>query len=241
MAAAAAQTQSSQLDIFVLAGQSNMAGRGEIAPAHNQPLAGVSMLDKSRAWVPAIDPMHFDKPIAAAGLGRSFASRLRQANSGRQIGLVPAAFGGSALDEWMPGTTHYTNCVERTRAALARGRLRGILWHQGEADSATEPLARSYRDRFARFIRALRADLGVAEVPVIVGQLGPFFRRAESAIVNEQLASIPLTVPNAGFVSSNGLVHKGDEVHFDAASLREFGRRYAHAYLALDASWESVR
>lgn len=241
LSAAAPQGGDSPLEIFVLAGQSNMAGRGAIEPAHNQPAAGVLMLTKDRTWVPAIDPMHFDKPIAAAGLGRSFAARLRQAKPSREIGLVPAAFGGSALDEWMPGTAHYSNCVERTLVALRRGKLRGILWHQGEADSATEALARSYRDRFARFIRSLRSDLGYPETPVIVGQLGPFFRRGESAIVNEQLASVPLTIPNAGFVSASGLTHKGDDVHFDAASLREFGRRYALAYLALDASWESVR
>ena len=34
-------------------------------------------------------------------------------------------------------------------------------------------------------------------------------------------------------VSSDGLVHKGDRVHFDSASARELGRRYAEAYRAL--------
>ena len=34
--------------------------------------------------------------------------------------------------------------------------------------------------------------------------------------------------------SSQGLKHKGDEVHFDAASYRELGRRYADALLALE-------
>lgn len=238
-AAAAVSAQTGQpLELFVLAGQSNMAGRGEIVPEQNRPIPGVKMLDKNLAWVPAIDPMHSDKPIAAAGLGRAFAARLREANPARQIGLVPTAFGGSALDEWMPGTKHYDNCVTRTQTAMKAGRLRAILWHQGEADSASEALALSYRDRFTRFIRSLRSDLGNPELPVVLGQLGPFFRRGESAVVDQQIASIPLSVPRTGFVSSAGLVHKGDDVHFDAPSLREFGRRYALAYLALDADWE---
>jgi hypothetical protein len=38
-------------------------------------------------------------------------------------------------------------------------------------------------------------------------------------------------------VSSSGLTHKGDELHFDARSLREFGRRFGLAYLSLDAEW----
>ena len=35
------------------------------------------------------------------------------------------------------------------------------------------------------------------------------------------------------FVSADGLNHKGDKTHFDADGYREFGRRYAAAYLKL--------
>jgi hypothetical protein len=35
------------------------------------------------------------------------------------------------------------------------------------------------------------------------------------------------------YVSADGLKHKGDKVHFDAASYRELGKRYATAYLKL--------
>ena len=55
--------------------------------------------------------------------------------------------------------------------------------------------------------------------------------------VDEQLAIIPLQVPHTAFVSSSGLKPKSDNVHFDAPSLREFGRRYAHAFLMLDPGW----
>jgi hypothetical protein len=41
------------------------------------------------------------------------------------------------------------------------------------------------------------------------------------------LAKIPARVPHTGCASSAGLTHKGDQVHFDTASQRELGRRYA--------------
>ena len=44
---------------------------------------------------------------------------------------------------------------------------------------------------------------------------------------------LPSEVPHTAFVSSDGLKHKGDKVHFDAESYRELGRRYAKAYLQL--------
>ena len=34
-------------------------------------------------------------------------------------------------------------------------------------------------------------------------------------------------------MSADGLKHKGDKVHFDAASYREFGKRYATVDLKL--------
>jgi hypothetical protein len=80
-----------------------------------------------------------------------------------------------------------------------------------------------------------------------VGQLGEFFGRstpekpAYAAVVNEQLALLPLRVAHTAFVSSAGLVHKGDNTHFDTPSLHEFGRRYGYAYLSLDPSWAAMK
>ena len=52
--------------LFLLVGQSNMAGRGKVEPQDTVPIPRVLMLDKQRTWVPAVDPMHFDKPIAGS-------------------------------------------------------------------------------------------------------------------------------------------------------------------------------
>ena len=85
-------------------------------------------------------------------------------------------------------------------------------------------------------ITSLRNDRTSPDIPVIVGQLGPFFVRSPYVrIVNEQLAMLPAVVPNVAFVPTTGLKHKGDDVHFDTPSFRELGRRYGHAYLMLRA------
>jgi len=245
--ALAAQTPAPKnLELFLLIGQSNMAGRGVIEPSDLAPIPGIYVQARDLSWKPAIDPLHYDKPdIAAGGLARPFAKALLAAHPGAAIGLIPAAFGGSALDEWKPGSTHYSEAVRRTKAALKDGRLRGILWHQGEADSKDEALARSYRQRFETFIRQLRADLGAPDVPVVAGEIGRFYhdRPNDAAkyatVVNEQIASIPETVPHSGYVSSEGLKDKGDATHFDTPSLRELGARYAAAFLKLDTGWRS--
>lgn len=221
-------------DLFLLIGQSNMAGRGVVSDEDRQPIPGVFAFSKDRQWVPAVDPVHFDRPDrTGVGLARTFASTLIRYGAAKSVGLVPAAFGGSALSEWVPGSAHYTNAVDRLKAALAAApgaRLRGILWHQGEADSSDEERAITYRLRFARMIASLRKDLNAGDVPVIVGQLGEFVevsKYPQLHTINRELATIPLLVPLSGFVSSQGLKDKGDLLHFDSPSMKEFGRRYA--------------
>jgi hypothetical protein len=125
--------------------------------------------------------------------------------------------------------------MRRVRLALPAGTLKGILWHQGEADSKPE-LASAYAAKLADLIKRLRAELHAPNVPFIAGQLGKFadapwneFR----AQVDQAHRTLPDRVPHTAFVSAEGLVHKGDKVHFDRDSLHELGRRYAAAYLKL--------
>jgi hypothetical protein len=231
---AAAQNTPDDMQLFLLIGQSNMAGRGQVEAQDKVPHPRVFMLTKELAWVPAVDPMHFDKPERiGVGLGKTFGAVIADANPAAIIGLIPAAFGGSALDEWTPGAPHYVNAIARAKEAMKRGKLVGILWHQGESDSKPE-LAATYTVRFAKMIAQLRADLGAENVPVIVGETGRF--RPDGPAINAALATVPRGVPRCAFVSAEGLSDQGDKLHFDSASLREFGRRYARAWLELSTT-----
>lgn len=222
------------MQVFLLIGQSNMAGRGRVEAEDRTPHPRVFMLTKELQWAPAVEPMHFDKPErVGTGLGKSFGTVLAEADPAALIGLVPAAFGGSALDEWQPGQPHYVNAVARAREALKRGRLAGILWHQGESDRAPEKAA-TYPARFAAMIAQLRADLGAPEAPVIVGEIGRFCP-GEGA-VNAAIRRLPELVPHCAVVSSAGLPGRPEQpemLHFESPGFRELGRRYAEAWLGL--------
>ena len=229
--------------LFLLVGQSNMAGRGSVTPPDQAPHPRVLMLNQAGEWVPAVDPLHFDKPsMVGVGLGRTFGIALAEANPGVTIGLIPCAVGGSPIDAWRPGVlyqpTHshpWDDAVRRAKSALRSGTLKGILWHQGESDSSVA-LAPTYEAKLHNLIARLRAELRAPEVPFVAGQLGRF---AESpwdefkVQVDQAHRDLPQKVPHTAFVSSEGLKHKGDKVHFDADSYREFGRRYAETYLKL--------
>ena len=53
--------------IFLLAGQSNMAGRGDITPGDLEVHPQVLMLTKDGNWQYAVDPVHYDKKLEWEG------------------------------------------------------------------------------------------------------------------------------------------------------------------------------
>lgn len=228
------------LDLFLLVGQSNMAGRGTLAPEDRVAPQRVLTLNAQGAWVPAIDPLHFDKPTAVGvGLGRTFGIEIAQASPQVTVGLIPCAVGGSPIDAWTPGT-HYppTNshpwddAIRRARLAVRSGKLKAILWHQGESD-AQPGLSDAYQAKLEDLIARFRKELDAPNVPFIVGQMGQFPEKPWSDAkrrVDQVHRELPTRIQRTAFVSSDGLTHNGDQVHFDAAGYRELGRRYAQAY-----------
>jgi hypothetical protein len=228
--------------LFLLVGQSNMAGRGAVEEQDKKPHPRVLMFNKAGDWAPATDPLHFDKSVAGTGLGKTFAIRIAEARPDVTIGLIPCAVGGSPIDTWRPGEFYaptnshpWDDAIRRVKLALKSGVFKGILWHQGESDS-TDALAAAYEAKLHDLISRLRREIGAPEVPFLVGQMGQFADQpwdAPRRLVDKAHQDLPAKIPHTAFVSAAGLRDKGDKVHFDAASCRELGRRYAEAYLKL--------
>jgi len=229
--------------LYLLIGQSNMAGRGRVAKEDRTPHPRVLKLDKADQWVPAVDPLHFDKPGAGVGPGLAFGRAMAEASPKVRIGLIPCAAGGSPVTVWRKGASWrqtrskpYDEALRRAKLALKAGVLKGILWHQGESDSNAKS-AKLYQERLVDLVARLRKDLDAPHAAFVAGGLGEFFVRGRphAEAVNQVLEHIAQHVKRAAFAGAEGLGHKGDKVHFSAASARELGRRYAKAMLALQS------
>ena len=219
-----------------------MAGRGQVEAedslAHNQ----LFSLGKDLTWNLAKDPIHFDKPIAGVGPGRTIGLVLLEADQSKRIGLIPTAVGGSAIELWKPGELHeptgihpYDDMLTRAKFASRFGNLKAVFWHQGESDSNAEK-APVYKEGLLALISRLREDLQIPKLVIIIGQLSQFDDQEENQwrdLVNQAHIDIAEEDPFVKFVGSENLTHKGDGVHFDSESMREMGRRYAKAYLQL--------
>lgn len=230
----------SKLQLFLLIGQSNMAGRGVPEAEDQQANLRIWMLSKDLNWVAAKDPMHFDKPaLVGVGPGLPFARKLVDTYPKINIGLIPCAVGGSGIDVWKPGAYYeptkshpYDDMLIRAKKALENGQLAGILWHQGEADSSPDK-AGVYEEKLTELVQRLRRELNAPNVSFVAGTLGDFWvnRNADGKTVNEALQRAVRQIPNAYCVVSSGLADKGDSTHFDTPSARTLGQRYADVFI----------
>jgi hypothetical protein len=226
--------------LFLLIGQSNMAGRGDLAELPLGPDPRL-LVHRETGWETAKEPLHSDpRKWAGAGLGMSFGLTLLSALPDCTVGLIPCAVGGSPLAQWMPGAPLYEAAVNAWRLAARGEAVAGILWHQGETDGEGEDTARTYAARVRAFFPALRRDIGSPHAPIVVGELGTFLRDSAeirwSAEVNAALRGLPSELPACACVSSEGLSDRGDRLHFGTPSLRILGERYARAWLSLAGS-----
>lgn len=220
--------------IYLMIGQSNMVGRDTRNPAPHADNPRILALNPDGQWIVAKDPLHTDaRTPPGVGPGLTFASEMVKDDPKVIIGLVPCAVGGTSLKRWLKGADLYEQAVSRGKLAVQVGVIKGVLWHQGESN-AEKGNPERYEAQLTKMLGDLRADLGLPNLPIVVGQLGEFLAFKPERFVNADairaaIKHVSETVPNVGFVDSSGLDHKGDMLHFSTDSAKELGRRYAKA------------
>lgn len=233
-------------DVFLLIGQSNMAGRGYMLEGDQEVFdENVFLLDETGNVVPARNPLNQYSsirkglPMQRICPGFGFAMKLSR-ETGRKILLVVNARGGTTISQWAKGEGgegYYEEAVRRAQQAMEYGTLKAILWHQGCGDSRNTD---TYMGNLVEFVQNLRADLGV-DVPFIAGELGQW--RPHVACFNEMLYTISEYIPQSDWVSSDGCMpivtdkSNGEpdmkDPHFDRASQVLIGERYADKVLMM--------
>ncbi|KAL8165995.1 hypothetical protein V2J09_007494 [Rumex salicifolius] len=243
--------------IFILAGQSNMAGRGgvdggewnRIVPPENKPNPSILRLDAHGKWRPARDPLHADidfNKSCGVGPGMAFANavRLIGRNPGRAspvIGLVPCAVGGTKIDQWGKGSLLYGEMVRRAREAVKGidgGRITAVLWYQGESDTVDAGDADSYRWKMEKLIADLRDDLHDPSLLIIQVALASGEGKYIERVRKDQLG-IKLT--NVKTVDADGFGLSRDGLHLSSTAQARLGFKLALAFLGLDSSFSRLK
>lgn len=215
--------------VYLLIGQSNMAGRAPYSGNEIKVIPNCLLLNDKNEWQDADNPLNRYSTIRK-GLGMQkmnpgyyFAKEMLAKQRGITLGLIANAKGGTKIAQWEKGSKFFKDAVSRTKKAMESGTLKGILWHQGESDHKNT----KYFEALEKFVKDLREALGVKNVPFVAGEI-----KQEVKLINDQLNKLPSALPNTAVVSSKGL-KTYDAWHFDNASMKKLGEGYAEAMLKL--------
>lgn len=225
---------------FLLIGQSNMAGRGFLNEAHEIDTNRIYTLRNGR-WQQMFRPINPDRGFSGVSLAESFAEAYSRKHN-VDVGLICCADGGTKLDQWMPGELLFDNAVNNAKLAARTSEIAGILWHQGESDCSDEHYP-TYRAHLETIIRALRKELNLNNVPLILGGLGDyleFYPLKNYVHINYALEEIAACNEMVGFASAKGLTSNPDNLHFNAQSLYDFGLRYFKVFEQLNKRTDPV-
>ena len=235
-------------DLWVIAGQSNSAGYGR-GPYEDPAELGVHLFRNSERWALAAHPMN-ESTDTQHGVNREAANpghspylqfgRTLKRTLAHPVGLVQTSLGGSPLTRWNPGEPgaadlfdNMVQCVEKVG-----GKVRGIVWYQGESDTGTDADATSYVERFQQAVAAWREALADAELPVLTVQLNRVRQPVDPdadrrwSQVREAQRQVARKTPGVGVVPALDLP-LSDQIHTSPAGNMLLGERLAQAALGL--------
>lgn len=239
------------MSLFVMAGQSNMSGKGTL-PEMQHVNYHIYVFGNDYRWRLALEPI--DSPIgqvddvsrdlyARYSPALSFATNLHAMEPERIVGLIPCAKGETSIMEWQQNYTDqslYGSCLKRIKAAGLAGQVDGIIFFQGEADTVDPnmaphlPLAvNNYAEMFEKFVLDMRTDLGDPTLPVVFAQIGSNKNSEKYVnwkIIQEQQESVMLAC--SAMITSDDLELR-DEIHYTTASYQIIGERFAEAFHTL--------
>lgn len=238
-------------DVFLLIGQSNMAGRGTLLEEDKtRELNGVWLLNGSDEPEPAVNPLNkystVRKGLSMQGVnpGTGFGEKLAEV-TGRKVLLVVNALGGSNINKWVKDATEiedresigkgtlklFDEAVRRAKEAQKYGELKAVLWHQGEANAGSQENVDAYMGQLKGFIADLREALGIPGLPFIAGEIAHWADTRYGYNFNAMLRGItdPGNVPNSALISSEGAgqLKNDSDPHFSRDGQILIGRRYA--------------
>ncbi|XP_027771868.1 probable carbohydrate esterase At4g34215 [Solanum pennellii] len=245
-----------KVQVFLLAGQSNMAGRGGVikkivggnvtkvwngfVPKECKPNHKIIRLNVAQKWEEAHEPLNYGIDcLSSCGLGpgMAFANEILKKDSNfGVIGLVPCARGGTSLDKWRIGTHPYDELVKRAKIAeKSGGIIRGLLWYHGESDVKGGNEYKDYKINLEKFIHDLRSDLNSSNLPIFQVII-PYPKKPFKGPYIEEVraAQLAINISNVIKIDAKGLEIGSDGIHLTTSAQVQLGHMFAHAFLSLN-------
>ena len=226
------------IDSYVIAGESDMSGRG-LLNEYARPITPFEIFTSKYRWVDGglnVDGIgdlqgspSYDE-ISGLGPGVSFAGAVAKSSGGKPIGLIPCAKGGSTINDWQPSQSDKTLYGSMVSRAKAGGKVKAILWMQGKNDVNDPDAALGWGSKFREIVSSARKDIGISALPIVMAAIGNPVGVKQThwqAIRDQQLA---FEMDGVTVIDTFDLEAKqGDPIHLGTAAQIILGARFADA------------
>jgi len=242
------------LDVYLLAGQSNMVGYSQdngLPPSLRVAQPDVRMYRSGEPWWKPLEPA--SDYAGFFGPEVTFGRAMADADPEQDLALIKHAVGGTDLvSYWYPGEytddpsagPGYQTFIQTVRAGLseltAEGedwRIAGMLWMQGESDTFAMSYALAYGDNLERLISRVREDVSAPDMPFVAGLIDcPGCPSAERDLVRQATSAVADVSDTVYAVESEDLLGQPDGYHYTGVGMTVLGRRFAEALLEVEQS-----
>lgn len=226
------QPSSATLHVFMLMGQSNMAGvakaeasdkvtdeRIKVWGGCNQPAGQWNLAKPPLSDCPGEKGWNLSDSVDP---GTWFAKTLvTKLPAGDTIGLIGTAESGESINTFISGGVHHQMILNKIAQAKTtpNARFAGVIFHQGESDNGQD----TWPGKVVQLYNEVKAAWGVTyDVPFILGELPA---GGCCSLHNAQVRQAAAQLPMGAWVSQEGTAVL-DEYHFDHASVILMGQRY---------------
>jgi hypothetical protein len=175
--------------------------------------------------------------MKGTGCGLAFGKELiKHIPKNATILLLPTAVGGSSITQWINDSTFrgvqlLTNFREKVALGEKYGKIKAILWHQGETDATPEGIEHR-RENLSQLFSEFRKSVDNPTLPILMGELGSYSKQPDLwSRMNEQIRAYSASDKYTSVIPTSDFKDKGDKIHFNSESQREMGKRFADEFM----------
>ncbi len=190
----------SPLKLFLLIGDSNMDGRGEIRQDKGDltPHPRVISINLWQGWENTIEPVHTNKDRSGSGPSLPFGRAYAHMNPDTYVGLVCAAYSGESIGNWAGAPRDDDGWK---RLFVEKGGMYNHITDQfdpvwgGAIVLARSGPGANLDQRFPQLADSIRIWLDDPDIPIVVAEQAPFLEN-DGGEHDEALDRAIQTIPN---------------------------------------------
>jgi len=200
--------------LFILSGQSNMAG-----------------LDPNASFTPAVEKE----------FGKENTIVIKDAQGGQPIRRWYKEWkpgeGSNEPAKYTPGDL-YDRLMGKVKPAIEGQKIASVtfVWMQGERD-AKELYGDVYGKSFEGLIKQLEADLKRDDINFVIGRLSDKDMENKQykhwTLVRDEQVKVAEASPRGAWIDTDDLPMKGDNLHYSAEGYKTMGQRFAEKAIEL--------